>query len=137
MFLDGHGRGFEHFGGVPVMVSYDNLKSAVTKILKGRDRGSSRIGSQRFGRINGSRRGFCRPREVGAHEKGGVVGEVGRFGRNHLAPGPSVGSMEELNELITAAILADDARFMVHRRITVEEHVWLEAGKSGRCRSRH
>jgi transposase len=44
VFLDGHVRAFAHFGGVPVRVRYDNLKAAVVKVLKGRDR----IESDRF-----------------------------------------------------------------------------------------
>ena len=37
-FLEGHVRAFEYFGGVPARLSYDNLKTAVTKVLKGKDR---------------------------------------------------------------------------------------------------
>ena len=37
-FLDGHVRAFARFDGVHVRIRYDNLKTAVTKILKGRDR---------------------------------------------------------------------------------------------------
>src|SRR5689334_24412799 len=36
----------------------------------------------------------------GAHEKGGVEGEIGRFRRRHFVPVPRVGSLGELNELI-------------------------------------
>ena len=44
-FLDGHVRAFEHFGGVPnLRIRYDNLKPAVARVLKGRDR----IESERF-----------------------------------------------------------------------------------------
>ena len=32
----------------------------------------------------------------GAHEKGGVEGEVGRFRRNHLVPVPEVADLAEL-----------------------------------------
>ena len=39
----------------------------------------------------------------GAHEKGGVEGEIGRFRRRHLVPVPAVASLAELNELIAAA----------------------------------
>lgn len=56
-----------------------------------------------------------------------MEGEVGRFRRNHLVPVPRVESMDELNELIEAAMAADDARFIAHRRITVGEHFELEA----------
>jgi len=44
VFLDGHVRAFSHFGGVPRRVRYDNLKSAVEKVLKGR----GRVESDRF-----------------------------------------------------------------------------------------
>ena len=43
---------------------------------------------------------FCRPGIDGAHEKGGVEGEIGRFRRRHLVPVPKVASLAELNELI-------------------------------------
>ncbi len=126
VFLDGHVRAFDHFGGVPGTVSYDNLKSAVAKVLKGRDR----IESDRFTAMRshyGFDSWFCQPGEEGAHEKGGVEGEVGRFRRNHLVPVPHVETIDELNELIAAAMAADDARFIAHRRISVGEHFSLEA----------
>jgi transposase len=37
-FLDGHVRAFEFFGGVPRRLAYDNLKSAVTHVGRGRER---------------------------------------------------------------------------------------------------
>jgi len=41
-FLDGHVAAFERLGGVPtVHVRYDNLKSAVSRVLVGRDRTES------------------------------------------------------------------------------------------------
>ena len=40
-FLQGHVEAFAHFGGVPARVRYDNLKPAVTRVLKGRDRDES------------------------------------------------------------------------------------------------
>jgi transposase len=77
VFLDGHVRAFEHFGGVPARIRYDNLKAAVSKVLKGRDR----IESDRFVALRshyGFDSFFCQPGVKGAHEKGGVEGEVGR-----------------------------------------------------------
>jgi len=38
VFLDGHVGAFERFGGVPRRIRYDNLKPAVIKVLRGRDR---------------------------------------------------------------------------------------------------
>ena len=126
MFLDGHVRGFEHFGGVPDRIRYDNLKAAVTKVLKGRDR----VESDRFVALRshyGFDSFFCQPGIKGSHEKGGVEGEVGRFRRRHLVPVPHVASMAELNELLAAAMDRDDRRHIAHRRITVGEHFALEA----------
>ena len=127
VFLDGHVRAFEHFSGVPVRVRYDNLKAAVVKVLKGRDR----IESDRFVALRshyGFESFFCQPGLGGAHEKGGVEGEIGRFRRRHLVPIPKVASMAELNELLVAAALVDDRRHIAHRRVTVGEHFELEAG---------
>ena len=126
VFLDGHVRAFDHFGGIPGTVRYDNLKAAVTKVLKGRDR----IESDRFVALRshyGFDSFFCQPGQDGAHEKGGVEGEIGRFRRNHLVPVPAVESMEQLNELIEAAMAGDDRRYIAHRRISVGEHFELEA----------
>jgi len=40
---------------------------------------------------------YCQPGIAGAHEKGGVEGEVGRFRRSRLTPMPVVDSLDELN----------------------------------------
>jgi len=127
VFLDGHVRAFEHLGGVPKRIRYDNLKAAVERVLKGRDR----IESDRFVAMRshyGFDSFFCQPGIKGSHEKGGVEGEVGRFRRRHLVPVPRVASMVELNELLAAGIARDDQRFIAHRRITVAEHFALEVG---------
>jgi transposase len=126
-FLDGHVQAFEHFGGVPNRIRYDNLKAAVAKVLKGR----GRVESERFIMLRshyGFDSFFCQPGIKGSHEKGGVEGEVGRFRRRHLVPVPHVGSMAELNELLATGAARDDRRFIAQRRITVAEHFALEAG---------
>lgn len=125
VFLDAHVRAFEHFGGVPGRIRYDNLKSAVTRVLQGRNR----IESDRFVALRshyGFDSFFCQPGIKGSHEKGGVEGEVGRFRRRHLVPVPHVASMVELNELLRAAAAMDDRRHIAHRRITVGDHFALE-----------
>jgi transposase len=40
-FLEGHVLAFEQFGAVPARIRYDNLKPAVVRVLKGRDRAES------------------------------------------------------------------------------------------------
>ncbi|MCA1699868.1 MAG: IS21 family transposase [Actinobacteria bacterium] len=119
-FLESHVEGFEFFGGVFGLVRYDNLRSAVTKVLRGRRRAESdRFVALRSHYLYESR--FTRPGKQGAHEKGGVEGEVGRFRRSHLVPVPKVGSLAELNELLLAACLADLGRTIRGRRETVSE----------------
>jgi hypothetical protein len=54
----------------------------------------------------------------GAHEKGGVEGEIGRFRRRHLVAVPAVRSLAELNELIADADAADDGRVITGRPVT-------------------
>jgi transposase len=117
-FFDGHVRGFAWLGGVPGRVRYDNLKPAVTRVLRGRDR----MENDRFVALRshyGFDAFFCAPGVDGAHEKGGVEGEVGRFRRSHLVPVPDVGSLDELNAHIAAACAADDSRVISGRRETV------------------
>ena len=70
-------------------VRYDNLKSAVEKVLKGR----GRVESDRFTALRshyGFDSFFCLPGIEGAHEKGGVEGEIGRFRRRFMVPVPKV-----------------------------------------------
>jgi transposase len=125
-FLDGHVRAFEHMGGVPGRIRYDNLKPAVVRVLKGRDRAES----ERFIALRsfyGFDSFFCQPGIEGAHEKGGVEGEVGRFRRRHLVPIPRVDTMAELNELVARGDIADDRRWIAGRAISVGEHFALEA----------
>ena len=117
-FLEGHVLAFEYFGGVPGRIRYDNLKPAVIRVLKGRDRAES----ERFIALRshyGFDSFFCRPGLDGAHEKGGVEGEIGRFRRRHLVPVPAVASLADLNALIAAADRLDDDRVITGRPVTV------------------
>lgn len=124
-FVDGHVRAFEHFGAVPARVRYDNLKPAVARVLMGRNRTEtepfvalrSRYLFESF---------YCRQGKEGAHEKGGVEGEVGRFRRRYMVPVPRVSSLAELNELVTEGDHLDDLPHIDTRRIRVAEHFALE-----------
>lgn len=125
-FFDGHVAALAHFGGVPARIRYDNLKPAVIRVLTGRTRHEhdrfvalrSHYGFDAF---------FCLPGPVGAHEKGGVEGDVGRFRRTHLVPVPQVASLTELNERLAAADRADDLRRIRGRSLTVGEAFAAEA----------
>jgi transposase len=117
-FLEAHANGFEFLGGVPAQIRYDNLRSAVVKILRGR----RRIESNRFVALRSHylfSSFFCEPGQSGAHEKGGVEGEVGRFRRNHLVPVPEVADLAELNAMLRAACEADLGRRIAGREQTI------------------
>jgi transposase len=118
-FLEGHVHAFTELGGVPVArIRYDNLKSAVSRVLMGRDRCESERWVA-FRSHYGFDAFYCQPGPGGAHEKGGVEGEVGRFRRTHCVPMPVVGSLAELNELLAAADAKDDHRRIASRAMTV------------------
>lgn len=124
-FLEGHAQAFDWFGGVFGEVRYDNLGSAVKKVLRGR----RRVETDRFIAMRSHylfESLFTTPGIEGAHQKGGVEGEVGRFRRNHLVPVPSVGSIEQLNRLLADACERDLARRIVGRPVTVAEQLAVE-----------
>lgn len=77
-FLEGHIDAFETLGGVPTRhIRYDNLTSAVLAVLHGGDR--RRKENDRwvlFKSAYGFDSFYCQPGIAGAHEKGGVEGEV-------------------------------------------------------------
>jgi transposase len=124
-FLEAHVAALEWFGGVFATVRYDNLSAAVKQILKGRRRAESdRFVALRSHYLFESE--FTRRGREGAHEKGGVEGEVGRFRRNHLVPVPQVGSLGELNERLAAACLADLQRTITGHRQTVGDALAAE-----------
>jgi hypothetical protein len=105
-FLEAHEHAFTYFGGVFTMLRYDNLASAVRKIL----RGYRREETVRFLAFRSHWRfaaEFCTPGE--GHEKGGVEGEGGYFRRNHLVPVPNVADLDALNELLLTGCLAGEA----------------------------
>jgi hypothetical protein len=102
---------FEVLGGVPAgKIRYDNLKAAVAQVI-GFSR--QRVEADRWVAFRSHfdiDAFYCQPGVTGAHEKGGIEGDIGRFRRNHLVPVPEVDSLRELNDLIDEYDRADDAR---------------------------
>lgn len=114
-FLEGHIAAFDELGGVPrLQIKYDNLTAAVKRVLIGEGRG--RVENDRWVLFR-SHYGFdpfyCLPGIDGAHEKGGVEGDVGRFRRTWLSPMPVTDSLDELNDRLRGWDARDE-----HRRIT-------------------
>jgi transposase len=123
-FLELHVEAFEWFGGIFEQIRFDNLTSAVKQVLKGRRRvETDRFIALRSHYLFSSQ--FTTPGIRGAHEKGGVEGEVGRFRRNHLVPVPVVADLAELNALLLAGCEADLRRRIVGRPVTVGE-AWTQ-----------
>jgi hypothetical protein len=87
--------------GIPFgQIRYDNSKSAVSRVVFGRNRAESDRWVLFRSHIDPF---YCIPGKEGAHEKGGVEGEGGRFRHTHLVPVPRVDSLSELNALLLAA----------------------------------
>lgn len=122
-FLEAHEYAFRYFGGVFRCLRYDNLASAVKRILRGSQREETvrLIAFRSHWCFESS---FCTP--GAGHEKGGVEGEVGRFRRNHLVPVPVVADWSQLNAELEAACRRDEARRIDGREDTVGMAMNLE-----------
>ena len=136
-FFEGHVHAFSVLGGVPTgKIRYDNLKAAVARVLGfGRDR----VETERWTAFRshyGFEAFYCQPGIEGAHEKGGVEGEIGWFRRNHLVPVPEVDSLAELNALVDGGTPSrrrpPDRQPAPHRRRVLRRRA---AAAARRCRT--
>jgi transposase len=117
-FFDAHMQAFSFFGGVFPILIYDNLTSAVQKVLKGKNRKEQESFIKFRSYYNFSPR-FCNPGS--GHEKGGVEGMVGYVRRNYMVPIPRVESVEELNEQLLKDCLSYGRHRLQGREETVGE----------------
>jgi len=93
----------EYLGGVPHTFAYDNLKSAVTKII-----GRERSLSKKFLELRSHylfKTRFCNVAR--GNEKGHTENAVKRTQRNYMTPLPSVTSIDQLNEHLLGRCKAD------------------------------
>ena len=95
-FLDALIQVFQHFGGVPKRVIFDNGKVAVKDGFGAHAR--KQAGYAALAAHYGFEAIFCNP--ASGNEKGLVEGLVGYSRRNTCVPVPKVESMEELNCLL-------------------------------------
>jgi transposase len=127
-FLEGHVQAFNYFGGVFKKIRYDNLTSAVTKVLQGRER----IESSRFTLLRSHylfEAIFCQVGKKGAHEKGGVECAVGRFRRQHLVPVSLFENCQALNTYLLEACQQDDERIIQGKVTSIIQDWNLEQTK--------
>ncbi|MBT2535111.1 IS21 family transposase [Arthrobacter sp. ISL-69] len=127
-FLEGHIEAFNALGGVPTRhIRYDNLTSAVTKVVYGA--GRQRVENDRwilFRSHYGFDAFYCEPGIKGAHEKGGIEGEVGRFRRNFLTPVPAVNTLVDLNDLLRIWDEDENGRRISQRLRTIGQDFAVE-----------
>ena len=103
-FLDAHNHLFQYLRGVPGQLAYDNLKSAVIKVLTGR----KRILNRRLVELKSHylfQTRFCNV--ASGNEKGHVENSVKRTERTYLTPIPHVTSLVELNVFLMANCVKD------------------------------
>ena len=123
-FLEGHRQAFEFFGGVFPAIRYDNLSSAVKRVLKGR----RRIETEQFIALRSHylfESLFCIPGKKGAHEKGGIENSVGYFRRSYLTPILSFKNISELNIYLLACCKKDEERIVQGYKKSIA-HLWQE-----------
>lgn len=129
-FLYGHVQAFNHFGGVPARISYDNLATAVKLAMDrgktGTEKGKKRTENRTFVAFRSHylfESHFCTP--GAGWEKGQVEHGVGFSRRNYLVPIPEAASFEELNTLLLERCLHDDRRRVSRQAKTIGQ-AWEE-----------
>lgn len=122
-FLEAHELAFAWFGGVFHRLRYDNLTSAVKKIVRGQQREETArfIAFRSHWRFAAE---FCTPAE--AHEKGGIEAEAGYFRRNHWVPVPQAADLAELNRQLAAACRQDEQRTISGRSQSIGAALLVE-----------
>jgi len=122
-FFDAHVQAFSYFGGIFPVLIYDNLTTAVRKVLKGKKRIYQKEYAKFQAYYNFSPR-FCNPGQ--GHEKGGVEGLVGYARRNYMVPIPKADSLEHLNEMLLQECLSYGDHRINGREQSVKESYELE-----------
>lgn len=127
-FFEGHVHALSVLGGVPCgKVRYDNLRAAVARVL-GLSR--ARVENERWTAFRshyGIESMYCRPGLEGAHEKGGVEGQIGWFSAGTTSsPVPEVDSLAELNAMVERWDAEDDDRRIRSRPRTIGEYFAVE-----------
>jgi transposase len=117
VFFDAHMWAFAFFGGVFPVIIYDNLTTAVQKVLRGRDR-TEQEAFIRFKAYHTFEARFCNPGS--GHEKGGVEGLVGFARRNYMVPLPEAENLVELNEKVLRQCVSYGAHRIAGRDRSVQ-----------------
>ena len=112
MVFDAHIRAFEFFGGTPVRGIYDNMTTAVKKILAGKER----EWNPHFERLCAHYRvepTACNP--ASGNEKGQVERQVKISRQQFFTPMPEGGSLQELNDRLASQLIRTFYRASKHK----------------------
>ena len=132
-FLAGHVAAFKHFEGIPHRLTYDNLKTAVKKVLLGSER-QEQISFVAFRSHYLFESHYCTP--GAGHEKGRVEDGVGYVRRNFLTPLPRVDSFAQLNEHLLRQCFKNDQRQIDGQKVSVHQ-AWQQERPHLRPRPAH
>ena len=116
--LEGLKRFFEHIGGVPPRLKFDNLSTAVVQVQENGERVLTE-GFTRFMLHYRFQAEFCNP--AAGNEKGNVENKVGYSRRNAFVPVPTVTSFEEFNEWLWEWCEQDAQRLHYKYKIPIQE----------------
>ena len=116
VFFEGQRQAFEWYEGVPARIRYDNLTTAVHKVLRGRNREEQNaLIAFRSHYLFESH--FATPAQP--QEQGRVESLVGYMRRNYFVPLPEVDSFEALNRMLLARLQEDDERPATGKETTI------------------
>ena len=121
-FFAGHVAAFAHFAGIPQRLTYDNLKTAVKKVLLGKER-EEQVGFVALRSHYLFESHYCTP--GAGHEKGRVEEGVGYVRRNFMTPLPRVETFAQLNEHLLRQCFKNDQRTIAGQKGTVKQ-AWQE-----------
>jgi transposase len=127
-FLLGQRHAFEFWGGVPRMVVYDNLKSAVLQVLQGHSRREHDV-FLHFHSIYRFEALFANV--ASGWEKGSVENLVGYARRNYLVPLPEGANLEAINKELKENCLADQQRIMAGHTEPIASRLAFEQSQLG------
>jgi transposase len=109
---------FEHIGGVPTRIWFDNASTIVTNVIKGGGRNLTED-FMRFMEHYRFEASFCNV-DAG-HEKGNVETKVGYHRRNMLVPVPRFDSLTQFNKELLGLCEQDAGREHYRKDGTIEE----------------
>ena len=116
--LEGLKRVFEHIGGVPKRIRFDNLSPAVAQVKKGTERVLT-DGFIRFQLHYRFQADFCNPAK--GNEKGNVENKVGYSRRNALVPVPVITDFAAFNEGLWEWSRKDAERTHYRHQVPIRE----------------